>query len=178
VNQLVDFEQYLVRKFFYLNILYNDIFFLGVVIFALTLTGATFVVFFTAFVQVPMLQVLLYSIPLPYQSMALGIRQTIVRVLGETTGPLLFGFVFDQSCLVWLVDCFGQRTCAVYNIRRMGLSMALSGFSTRIISGISCIIVFFNWKFKHSDEVINSPKPVTITTDDPIKKSENGQVND
>src|SRR4051812_1973450 len=108
------------------------------------MTGATFVVFFTAFIQVPMLQILLYSVPLPYQSMALGLRQTIVRVLGQTTGPLLFGFVFDQSCLVWLTDCYGRRTCKVYNNRRMGISMALSGFSTRIISGIACIIVFIN----------------------------------
>jgi hypothetical protein len=140
------------------------------------MTGATFVVFFTAFIQVPMLQVLLYSVPLPYQSMALGVRQTIVRVLGQTSGPLLFGFVFDQSCLVWLTDCYARRTCKVYNNRRMGMSMALAGFSTRIISGIACIIVFVNWKLKHSDEVINPPKPVAIITNDPKTKNENGEM--
>jgi len=140
------------------------------------MTGATLVVFFTAFIQVPMLQVLLYSVPLPYQSMALGLRQTIVRVLGQTTGPLLFGFVFDETCLVWLIDCYGRRTCTVYNNRRMGIAMALSGFSTRMISGIACIIVFINWKLKHSDEDINPPKSVTITTDDPINKNENGEM--
>ena len=140
----------------------NSIFCLGTTIFAFTMTGATFVVFFTAFIQVPMLQPLLYSVPLQYQSMALGLRQTIVRVLGQTTGPLLFGFVFDESCLFWLTDCFGRRICKVYNNRRMGMSMALSGFGTRIISGIACLIVFFNWKFKHSNEVI-TPSSTTVT---------------
>ncbi len=161
------------KRIFYLNILYNDIFFLGPTIFALTMLGATFVVFFTAFIQVPMLQVLLYSVPLLYRSMALGIRQTIVRVLGQTSGPLLFGFVFDQSCLVWLTDCYGRRTCTVYNNRLMGMSMALSGFSTRIISGIACIIVFINWKLKHSDEVISPPTPVAMITNDLKNKNEN-----
>ncbi len=138
------------------------------------MTGATLVVFFTAFIQVPMLQVLLYSVPLRHQSMALGLRQTIVRVLGQTTGPLLFGFVFDQSCLVWLTDCYARRTCTVYNNRKMGISMALSGFSTRMISGISCIIVFINWKLKHPNEGIAPPKPVETTTNDSINKNENG----
>jgi hypothetical protein len=84
--------------------------------------------------------------------MALALRQTIVRVLGQTTAPLLFGFVFDQSCLVWLTDCYHRRTCKVYNNRRMGLSMALSGCFTRLISGIACGVVYFNWKLKHSHE--------------------------
>ena len=123
-----------------------------------------------------MLQILLYSVPLPYQSMALGLRQTIVRVLGQTTGPLLFGYVFDQSCLVWLTDCYGRRTCKVYGNRRMGISMAFSGFATRIISGVACIIVFLNWKLQRSDQVINQLGSTTIPSDDPAKKDENGTV--
>ncbi|CAF1289550.1 unnamed protein product [Rotaria sordida] len=147
-----------------------------IMIFALTMTGATLVVFFTAFIQVPLLQVLLYSVPLPYQSMALGLRQTIVRVLGQTTGPLLFGFVFDQSCLVWLTDCYGRQTCKVYDNRRMGISMALSGFSTRIISGIACIIVFIHWKSKVSNEVIIPTNSLAIATNNSIDKKENGEA--
>jgi len=115
--------------------------------------GATFVVFCTAFIQVPLLRVLLYSVPLSFQNMALALRQTIVRVLGQTTGPLVFGLVFDKTCLVWLTDCYGRRTCKVYNNKKMGLSMALSGFFTRIISGMACAIVYFNWKFRHSNDV-------------------------
>lgn len=117
------------------------------------MAGATFVVFFTALIQVPMLQVLLYSVPLHYQSMALGLRQTIVRVLGQTTGPLLFGYVFDQSCRVWLTDCLARRTCKVYDNRRMGLSMALSGFSARFISGLAFAIVYLHWKYRNTEEV-------------------------
>ncbi|CAF0743448.1 unnamed protein product [Adineta ricciae] len=147
----------------------------GAWIFGLTMTGAAFVVFFTAFIQVPLLQVLLYSVPLHYQSMALGVRQTIVRVLGQTTGPLLFGFVFDESCLFWLTDCYSRRTCKVYNNRRMGMSMALSGFSTRLISGIACIVVFTNWKLRHSNEVIIPPNSVTAAANKPAKQTENGQ---
>ncbi|CAF5079722.1 unnamed protein product [Rotaria magnacalcarata] len=147
-----------------------------VAIFALTVTGATLVVFFTAFIQVPLLQVLLYSVPISYQSMALGLRQTIVRVFGQTTGPLLFGFIFDQSCLVWLTDCYRRKTCKVYNNRRMGISMALSGFSTRIISGIACIIVFMHWERHGSDEVVIPGNLITVTAPDPVNKDENGEV--
>jgi hypothetical protein len=147
-----------------------------VAIFALTMAGATFVVFFTAFIQVPLLQVLLYSVPLSYQNMALALRQTIVRVLGQTTGPLLFGFVFDQSCLVWLTDCYARRTCKVYNNRRMGLSMALSGFFTRLISGIACGIVYLNWKFRHSDEDEIPSNTMRTAADDSIKNNGNTEI--
>jgi hypothetical protein len=136
------------------------------------LIGATFVVFLTAFIQVPLLQVLLYSVPLSYQNMALALRQTIVRVLGQTSGPLLFGFVFDQSCLVWLTDCYNRRTCKVYNNSRMGLSMALSGFLTRLISGIACGVVYFNWKLKHSDQ----DQIPSNTVHNPIDKNENVEI--
>ena len=147
---------------------------LGVAIFALTLTGATFVVFFTAFIQVPLLQVLLYSVPLPQQSMALALRQTIVRVLGQTTGPLLFGFVFDRTCLVWLVDCYARRTCKVYHNRQMSLSMALSGFVTRFLSGLACAVVFFHWKLGHSktDEIVSN----ATTSNETTHKNENNEM--
>lgn len=82
--------------------------------------------------------------------MALALRQTLVRVLGQTTGPILFGLVFDQSCLVWLTDCYGRKTCKVYNNRRMGLSMALSGLFTRLTSGIAFGIVFFIWRSREA----------------------------
>ncbi|CAF2415771.1 unnamed protein product [Rotaria sp. Silwood2] len=144
--------------------------------FALTMAGATFVVFFTAFIQVPMLQVLLYSVSPSYQNMALALRQTIVRVLGQTTGPLLFGYVFDQSCLVWLTDCYARRTCKVYNNRRMGLSMALSGFSIRLISGIACAVVYFNWKFIDSNQNDSSLNTQRVIADDPIHYNEDHEI--
>ena len=144
--------------------------------FGLTMTGATFVVFFTAFIQVPMLRVLLYSVPFASQSMALALRQTIVRVLGQTAGPLLFGFVFDQSCLIWLTDCYARRTCKVYNNRRMGLSMALSGFSTRFISGIACLVVYLNWKLRHSNENELPVNTVTLSVDNSTHKNENNEI--
>ena len=144
--------------------------------FGLTVIGATFVVFFTAFIQVPMLQVLLYSVPVTYRNMALALRQTIVRVLGQTSGPLLFGFVFDQSCLVWLTDCYARRTCKVYHNRRMGLSMALSGFFTRLISGIACGIVFLNWKFKHSNENQVPSNTLPIIINDSQHKNESDEI--
>ena len=148
---------------------------LGTVIFVLAILGATCVVFFTAFIQVPLLQVLFHTVPLPYQNMALALRQTTVRVLGQTTGPLIFGFAFDRSCLVWLTDCYGRRTCKVYNNRRMGLSMALSGFLTRFISGTSCGVVYFIWKFKYSEDV--APNTLTTpTTDAPAHTNENNEL--
>ncbi|CAF3695614.1 unnamed protein product [Rotaria socialis] len=147
-----------------------------VAIFVLTMTGATLVVFFTAFIQVPLLQVLLYSVPISCQSMALGLRQTIVRVFGQTTGPLLFGFIFDQSCLVWLTDCYGRKTCEVYDNRHMGISMALSGFSTRIISGIACIIVFIHWKRHGSDAVVIPANSIAVAAPDLVNKDENDEV--
>lgn len=161
---------------YYSDSFYDSILFIGVAIFALTMTGAALVVFFTAFIQVPLLQVLLYSAPLQYQSMALALRQAVVRVLGQTTGPLLFGFVFDQSCLVWLTDCYGRKTCKVYNNHRMGVSMALSGFSTRIISGTACFIVFIHWKFKGSNNVVIPAKPITISSPDSVNNNENNEV--
>lgn len=148
----------------------------GTVIFSLTMLGATLLVFCTAFVQVPMLEVLLYSVPQSFQNMALALRQATVRVLGQTTGPLLFGYVFDQSCLVWLTDCYDRRTCKVYENRRMGLSMALSGFSIRFISGIACCIVYFNWKLKYSNSEQLPSNTSAVPVDNRTNDNDNHEI--
>lgn len=154
----------------------NTFFCLGTVIFVLTLFGATFLVFFTAFIQVPMLQVLLHSVPLVHQSMALALRQTIVRVLGQTTGPLLFGYIFDRACLIWLTDCYGRKTCKLYDNRRMSLSMALLGFSVRLMSGLTCSIVYIKWRLIQSSEVESTSNTRHISNDVSTDPSEPHEI--
>jgi hypothetical protein len=55
----------------------------------------------------------------------------------------------------------------------MGLSMALAGFFTRLISGIACGVVYFNWKFKHShaDEIVSN-----TVVNEPVHKNENDET--
>jgi hypothetical protein len=51
--------------------------------------------------------------------------------------------------------------------------MALAGFFTRLISGIACGVVYFNWKFKHShaDEIVSN-----TVVNEPVHKNENDET--
>lgn len=47
--------------------------------------------------------------------MALGVQSVLFRALGSIPGPILFGVIFDSSCVYWQYDCGRRGNCWVYN---------------------------------------------------------------
>ena len=78
------------------------------------------------------------------RTLALGTQSFFWRLFGSIPGPILFGAIFDSTCLFWQHQCGRRGNCWVYDntalsVRAVVLAMlAMAGY-------ITC--VFFCWLF-------------------------------
>ena len=49
------------------------------------------------------------------RTLAIGTQSFFWRLLGSIPGPILFGAIFDSSCLFWQHQCGRRGNCWVYN---------------------------------------------------------------
>ena len=79
------------------------------------------------------------------RTLALGVQSFFWRMFGSIPGPILFGVIFDSTCLFWQYDCGRRGNCWVYDnsalsVRAVVLAvLAMSGY---IISVFLCWLVY------------------------------------
>ncbi|KAL5014579.1 hypothetical protein ScPMuIL_008849 [Solemya velum] len=99
-----------------------------------------FVTTFTFFPSPPALSVILRCIPDSQRTYALGIKWAIVRLLGTIPGPILFGAVFDNVCIVWGENCGGTASCWIYDNFGLSLSIFLMTVVAKLFSAVMFIL--------------------------------------
>ena len=64
-------------------------------------------------------------VPEKMRSFALGVQWLIIKLLGGIPGPILFGTVIDQSCVLWQEKlCTETRgNCWVHNSSEMAINV-------------------------------------------------------
>ncbi|XP_022104541.1 solute carrier organic anion transporter family member 4A1-like [Acanthaster planci] len=84
--------------------------------------------FFTILSVVPATTATLRCVPHSQRSFALGLQSLFYRALGTVPGPVIFGAIIDQACLLWEYDCDGSGTCWLYsNANFSRFTLILSG---------------------------------------------------
>ncbi len=76
------------------------------------------------------------------RSLALGAQSVLFRMFGTIPGPILFGLIFDSTCIYWQYGCAGRGNCWVYennHLSQRALSLALLGI------GVNFIFSFLSW---------------------------------
>ncbi|KAH8026040.1 hypothetical protein HPB51_015389 [Rhipicephalus microplus] len=76
------------------------------------------------------------------KSFGLGIQWIAVRLLGTIPAPILFGFLIDQSCVLWPGSCDESGACAVYENGQMARNL-LALLAT--VKFLSCLFFFLSW---------------------------------
>ena len=64
------------------------------------------------------------------RTLALGLQSLTFRAFGSIPGPIVFGVIFDSTCLFWQFDCDRRGNCWVYDniaLSNRALGLALSG---------------------------------------------------
>lgn len=81
-------------------------------------------VFTTFFTMVPVNGATMRCLPDSQRTFGLGVQWVFVRFLGTIPGPLLFGRIFDSTCLIWQ-DLDGGKTgsCWSYDSSLMGVNL-------------------------------------------------------
>lgn len=49
------------------------------------------------------------------RTLALGVQSFCFRAVGAIPGPILYGVIFDSSCVYWQEECGRRGNCWVYN---------------------------------------------------------------
>ena len=76
------------------------------------------------------------------RSLALGLQSVFFRALGSIPGPLIFGALFDASCVYWQEECGDRGNCWVYENEDLSLQMLGVSAGIRIVS---VMFAFCTW---------------------------------
>ena len=96
------------------------------------------------------------------RTLALGVQSLVFRALGSIPGPIVFGVIFDSTCLFWQFDCDRRGNCWVYDnlqLSNRALGLALSGVI------LNFIFSFLSW-FVYPKTKKEKKKSTSETTDD------------
>lgn len=104
--------------------------------------------FFTFAVGVPLISVVLRTVDYAERSFALGIQWILVRIIGTIPAPVLFGWMFDVSCIGQHLDpCSGEKgSCMLYQNKLLAdlfLTFGVVGQTIAMVFLI-CTLIFFS----------------------------------
>merc|ERR1719402_1833058 len=99
----------------------------------------------------PLVVVSLRSVDKEDQSLALGLQNIVVKLIGSIPGPILFGYFIDQVCLLWEPDCVDAGSCLLYDNIKMSSSILGICIVVKIISVIFYLISAWASKRKGDD---------------------------
>lgn len=98
------------------------------------------------------------------RTLALGVQSLVFRALGSIPGPIVFGVIFDSTCLFWQFDCDRRGNCWVYDnlqLSNRALALALSGVILNFIFSFLSWLVYPKTKKekkKSTSETIDDQK--------------------
>ncbi|XP_056589569.1 solute carrier organic anion transporter family member 4A1 [Triplophysa dalaica] len=90
-------------------------------------------IFFTFLCSVPALTATLRCVPDRQKSFGLGIQWIVVRTLGGIPGPIAFGSVIDNSCLLWEEKCGEYGSCYLYHNSAMSQYSLIAGIIYKVL---------------------------------------------
>jgi len=94
---------------------------------------------FTLMNSMPCLSATLRCIDSKHSTFALGAQMIIWRMLGSIPGPLVFGLVIDDACLLWQTTDGAVGSCLVYDnyaFSRAMIGLAFLGKGTAFVFAV------------------------------------------
>lgn len=115
--------------------------------------------FFTFAVFIALITVVLRTVDYDERSFALGIQWILVRVIGTIPAPVVFGWLFDHSCIRQHLDpCSGEHgSCMLHHNKTLAdlfLTFTVAGLLVGLISLIGVLMFFANTL--HDEPIIAS----------------------
>lgn len=85
---------------------------------------------------VPAYVVLLRSVLDEDKAIAVGLMSFLTSLLGWLPGPIIFGLIFDSTCVWWSEKCDITGECLLYDIKDMRLKVHILAVSLRFVTGL------------------------------------------
>ncbi|XP_067839009.1 solute carrier organic anion transporter family member 4C1-like [Heptranchias perlo] len=111
-------------------------------------------VIFTFMTNTSITTAVLRCVPDNQRSFSLGIQWVFVRLLGSIPGPVLFGSVIDESCVLWNEDdCGRQGACWIYDNPKMAYMLVGISAACKLISVVTITAAYFLYRPPRMAEV-------------------------
>ena len=123
------------------------------------------------------------------RSLALGVQSVMWRAFGSIPGPILFGVLFDSSCLYWQMECNRRGNCWVYNNNSVSVRaffVSMTGVLINTVFMILCWLLYppilcrkgGNGSDKEGNKVtMETPHPEERKVDSPSFNKEEKETN-
>ncbi|EDO33859.1 predicted protein, partial [Nematostella vectensis] len=96
-----------------------------------------FIVLFLTFLpEIPTTTVLLRCVNDHHKSLALGLQWLIIGIVGRIPGPVLFGYLIDDACLLWQQDCGQRGSCVGYSNTHLSRLSVISALTIKVLSAV------------------------------------------
>ncbi|KAG0725993.1 Solute carrier organic anion transporter family member 4A1 [Chionoecetes opilio] len=119
----------------------------------------------TFIISLPALSGTLRCVPDSHRSFALGLQWIVIRLLGTIPGPILFGVLFDHTCVLWQSTCGREGACRSYDNFYMSRYMMAISVLFKFLSTIFYIVSWWLYSPHHSmspnPQVLSLPAPAT-----------------
>ncbi|XP_053383119.1 solute carrier organic anion transporter family member 4C1-like isoform X2 [Mercenaria mercenaria] len=69
-----------------------------------------------------------------HRTLGLGLKWFIVRLLGTVPGPILFGAIIDNTCVIWREKCGQRASCWIYNNDKLSLNFFIFVVCFKLVS--------------------------------------------
>ncbi|XP_072030407.1 uncharacterized protein [Amphiura filiformis] len=100
------------------------------------------------------------------RSFALGLQSLIIRGVGLIPGPIVYGSLIDDSCLIWEQSCSGGWTCWMFDNRTLSNITVMLGTGVRFGSILFIFLaILFYYKPKEPKKVKHTPKSKLLDDD-------------
>ena len=76
------------------------------------------------------------------KSLALGLQWLVIGLLGRIPGPMVFGGLIDDACLLWQDECGQRGSCVQYSNHHL---TRLTVVSALTVKGLSATLFFLSW---------------------------------
>lgn len=100
----------------------------------------------SSIVFVPSQTMLLGVVSPSQRTTAMGLQSLMFRGLGSVPGPIIFGTIIDNACLIWEYDCDGAKTCWMYRNKQFSVSTFAILLICRLLSLAFFTMALFTYK--------------------------------
>ncbi|XP_050730182.1 solute carrier organic anion transporter family member 4A1-like isoform X2 [Eriocheir sinensis] len=116
----------------------------------------------TFIISLPALSGTLRCVPDSHRSFALGLQWIVIRLLGTIPGPILFGVLFDHTCILWQSTCGRGGACRSYDNFHMSRYMMAVSVLFKFLSTILFIIAWWMYKAPPTSSDALPDPPLTL----------------
>nr|XP_054751159.1 solute carrier organic anion transporter family member 4A1-like [Lytechinus pictus] len=85
-------------------------------------------------------------VPHSQRAFAMGIQTLIYGLLGSVPGPIIFGLLLDNSCLLWESSCDGSANCWLYDNKLSARGFLILSASCEFIAAICLTLALVSYK--------------------------------